>query len=234
MTHPARYLPNKAQKPIRGILLNRAHPLAKGMIVAYIFNELTGNTVRNLAGDHHHGTFYGTPIWKGGTLWFSDNNYVEITTEDFDMTDKFTILTQVNNAEDHTDGAIIGCYQTTPIRGLYLRHDATDKFTYGQVTGSLKGWGTAEGSYPPYTDVSVAFRYGEPPGWIYSFIDGLYDGSTYDGGDLIQGMTEQWRIGSYNFTENEHRGPIYYFYIYNRALSAEEIAIIHREPYAMF
>ena len=58
-------------KPPRGTLLNRTHPLARGLVGAWILNELTGETLFDISG---HGCLMtmvaNAPRWAAGHLNF--------------------------------------------------------------------------------------------------------------------------------------------------------------------
>lgn len=59
-------------KPIRGIQLNRTHPLARGLVALWLFNEGSGITVFDLSGSRHIGTRHGTgTIWTPGKFGFA-------------------------------------------------------------------------------------------------------------------------------------------------------------------
>ena len=54
-------------KPTRGICLNRSHPLSRGLVGLWLFNEGSGNKVFDLSGNGNTGTLQGTtPSWTSG------------------------------------------------------------------------------------------------------------------------------------------------------------------------
>ncbi|UCE49956.1 MAG: hypothetical protein JSW47_07325, partial [Phycisphaerales bacterium] len=53
-------------KPIRGIQLNRTHPLAKALIGCWLFNEGSGDRVSDLSGNRRTGTLVNGASWTAG------------------------------------------------------------------------------------------------------------------------------------------------------------------------
>jgi len=70
-------------KPIRGTRLNLAHPLAKGLVGCWLFNEGTGGRIFDLSMNGNHGTFVkmdNTSAWAGGGLLFDGvDDYIQIS-----------------------------------------------------------------------------------------------------------------------------------------------------------
>jgi hypothetical protein len=50
------------QKPNLGAMLNYSHPLAKGLVCSYLFNERGGNNIKDTSGRGFHG-ISNLPIW---------------------------------------------------------------------------------------------------------------------------------------------------------------------------
>ena len=61
-------------KPGRDIQLNRAHPLARGLMGCWLFNEGTGDKVFDLSLNGNHGTLIGMPWRATSTGIGADNN----------------------------------------------------------------------------------------------------------------------------------------------------------------
>lgn len=59
------------QKPLLGTLINWAHPLSKGLIGCWLFNENSGDKVFDLSGNGNLGTFgagASAPTWEPGRI----------------------------------------------------------------------------------------------------------------------------------------------------------------------
>jgi len=52
-------------KPTRGIRLNKSHPLARGLVGCWLFNEGSGGQVYDLSGNGGDGTITGA-VWSAG------------------------------------------------------------------------------------------------------------------------------------------------------------------------
>lgn len=70
-------------KPPRGTQLNMSHPLNRGLVACYDFNELSGNIVNDISGFRNHGDLINSPSWTpnifGGGLEFirASTQYVD-------------------------------------------------------------------------------------------------------------------------------------------------------------
>ncbi|HEC61292.1 MAG TPA: LamG domain-containing protein [bacterium] len=88
------------QKPIRGTQINRSHPLVKGLVGAWIFNEGTGGLIWDSSGNENHGTISGA-IWSAGkfghALSFNGtDNFLDVSDNNsLDMTTSLTISTWI-------------------------------------------------------------------------------------------------------------------------------------------
>jgi len=85
-----------------------------------------------------------------------------------------------------------------------------------------------EGSISLNTDLSVAVNKNS------FYVDGQDVGISASPGTIGNVTDPVLRIGSAPEAGLNYDGLIYYIYCYNRVLSVDEIAWLHREPYAMF
>ncbi len=56
------------QKPLLGRQINWAHPLAKGLVACWVFNEGSGNRVYDIASHKYDLDFVGSPVWTPGKI----------------------------------------------------------------------------------------------------------------------------------------------------------------------
>ena len=226
-------------KPPRGTQLNQSHPLARGLTGCWLLNEATGDKVFDVSGHSNAGTLSGNTCWKGGKFgpaldFDGSGDYVDCGTDSsLDFTsENFTISFWVNHdttsvkqhyfsrgklstngyyLENHGDGNI---YFVTNQSGNF-------QLTYGPS-------GIAAGSW-----CHIVIVRDEVKGKIYvnageinysaqpTIVDPASSGysakiaAEYDGTDTLNGLIDHVRI-------------------YNRALSAAEIAWLYREPFCMF
>lgn len=225
------------QKPVRGTQLNRTHSLAKGLVGCWIFNELTGETVFDLSGNSNNGTLENGVAWGSDGLEFDGvDDYVNLG----DMAGKCISDPSVCGAITvemwiYIKGGyyIISSGAQTNSRGFYLSYhngsrvvglrDGTNEWALTGVNMPLNEWHhyifTWDGSNLTY------------------YVDGAISATDSSPASKVVGDTNTiLSIGCPNsglgaFTSNSSISSVS---IWNQAKSAEEIAWLYREPYAMF
>lgn len=221
------------QKPFRGVQLNRTHPLAKGLVGCWLFNEATGETVFDLSGNGNNGTL------ENGTAWGSDGL-------DFDGVNDYVTCGDIVNTD--------GLSSITVSAWVKINTTAGNQMIITKSDG-VNGWGfyarLANGELRWFVDTGstavATWTYGAEniSGW-HNLL-GVYDGVNvtlyWDGEEkAFTPLTGNTTNESFSVLFGDHSGgsslplsgSIRSARIYNRALSAEEIAWSYREPYAMF
>ena len=224
-------------KPVLGNQLELGHPLATGLVGLWLMNEGSGNKVFDLSGNGNTGTFgagAASPSWTSG-----DNGHAL----NFDGGDNVAVgnrpsLANLNEmtvicSMAHTAGSNDGIVSDWP--------GATQRWLLWISTVATKiGFIVREGGANKEARLTNDYNDG-----LYHQYAGVFNGTNVsidvDGGkeivvgDAVTAMdveTSSVRIGIY---ATEHMtGQIQYVYIYNRALSASEIALLYREPFIMF
>ena len=231
------------EKPMYGVLLNPYHPLARGLVGCWLFNECGGNIVYDLSGYGNHGTLGGgtaasCPIWTaskfGSGLEFDgSNDYVEVAhSASLNITDAITIEVRVKlNGYSSDSWGYITCKYTystyslmvggTTSPGLVRFHIGTDYLE----------------SASPYDTLSIDTWY---------HLVATYNGSSmklYINGDwnnerdrtgTIPTSTGNLYIGDRCDHDRHFNGIIAKFFLYNRAFSAEEVWQLYTDPFCMF
>lgn len=227
-------------KPPRGIQLNRSHPLARGLVGCWLFNEGTGGTVYDYAG-RYGGTVTGTLSRTASKYGFglkfegNANNYVSIPSTLSFGTGNFTIVIWFRTADWDSYGPLL---ETADDVGdfypcIFIRGSKTDGKLRFLVRGPSSGVSF-------YSSVSVEdnlwhqvvmTRSGDT---VTSYLDGKYDNQgTATIGDTTTGSV--WFIGrSYDTTPYVLNAEIDHEMVYASVLSAAEIAHLYREPFCMF
>ncbi len=235
-----------ADKPPYGSRLIPDHPLAQGLVVAWLFNETSGSTVFDYSGNGYHGTIVGGSYSLGaGDLFLNDNGNGTLND-----TVKNTLIPDY----DGLSASLVTCFalDATNTRshivnkftaddgygGFYL---CADKVTAGQIHArdlSDSGWGYY-GDVAAYS-VGVFNQWAMVRNWptgltcykdtaAYVMSGGGYNAASKNfflGFELGASIT--WN-NVYGF-----HGRFRYLYYYNRALSAAEISQIYADPYCMF
>lgn len=232
-----------SQKPFRGVQLNRTHPLAKGLVGCWLFNEMTGETVFDLSGNGNTGALENGVAWSsskfGGGLKFDGvDDYVETSLSDIGTgNDPFTISLWVNQYFEDATGW----------DRIISKSDNADACEFAITQDS-----TNNNAIRIYTYSDADYKYAITPNitsGVWHHITGVFDGSylkIYKNGVLQDTSVQIYtfnrepskaiRFGTVTPTQELtcFNGSIDSVNIYNRALSAEEIAWLYREPYAMF
>jgi hypothetical protein len=231
------------QKPRLGTPLNRNHPLAKGLVGSWLFNEGAGNLALDSSGNGNNGTLTNMNAgtynsgWCGGALAFDGVvSHVKITPAPLNA-------------------------RTIVIRFFYRGVTSGDHYFYligndiyddgcelRVESGHLQGYmRPADGSYHKFYDIA----YASPNTWenyAVTFDVNRHTISVYKNG-VIVGIDSTWdgtfvstlNNNMYIGCESEEVGSQRYFNglissvsIYNRALSTQEIAQLYQTPYCMY
>ena len=230
-------------KPALGTPIQRGHPLARGLIGAWLFNEGGGIRVHDLSG--HHGTD-GTIItsldWVAGNtgpaLYYNGVGYVRLWRESVTSLSQFSICGHFQVKAAHETSR------------LYIEYNAKVDISIARASNDLHI--TALRDYDT-TNATASSSNFFLTGYNSNFIHFVcvFDNGTWtiyiDGEDDTQsgvpgvgsmvgqgGDSARWRIGDSYFGTTEHDGNIETFSIYNRALSALEAAELYRTPYIMY
>lgn len=226
-------------KPRFGAKLIRGHPLARGLVGAWLMNEGGGQGVLDAVSSRHAETWYGTPTWAGG--------------------DRGPCL-RLDGTDDGIDFGDIGLDLSVPFSIMArARHGAG---TAGDNQQAVVMSDTAGGGGVEFVGVGIfstsntwkIFSNGETAGdsgvavgteWTTLML--TYDGSTlhlYLHGVLADSVTPSgfgWQTASRLLigldpagSQDNWAGDVGAACAYQRELTAAEVAELHRDPYAMF
>lgn len=231
-------------KPTRGICLNRNHPLSRGLVGLWPFNEGLGNKVFDLSGNGNTGTLTNmSNIWENGGVLISgdaDDVIAILHKSNFNFNGgdcSFEILFKVKALPDSAfaEGLIckypadVGRTESTaswinnnsPYKYEFRCRDAdNDSMVASSITGAVVGArihlvGVRDGSY------------------VYIYINGVQEGSDSNATVGSCDNSDDLNIGRYGGGESSNI-IVKKAALYNRALSSSEIALLYREPFCMF
>lgn len=222
-------------------VLNRGHRLAQGLVSSWMFYEGAGRTVHDVSGNDHHGTWNGsgrgsntTPGWVAGRDGWA---------MEFDGTDDY-ISGPLNTSTDAITVLLWARYDTLPFAnpGLFVLGDTLSTRyvgiwvrNTGYLWGRIRQAGDAEVNFSQNQHLSAGEWYhivvtADGSSSMRQYVNGVQvDSKTYDGS--IRDWTNFY-IG--NQAGEGWDGQIDDVRIYNRALSADEIAELYHDPYGMF
>lgn len=214
-------------------------------VALWHFNEGSGNIVYDESGNGNHGTIHGA-TWTtgmfGSALSFDGvNDYVEIPyNTGLDITDKITVMAWVIPDATKTFHGIMTHYgRTDDTHGWHwiIIGDPQRRLRFGIRKGDDSGW---VGAYHEANWSSTEWNLivGTYDGeYLRDYLNGEEVGSSYYVGTLRNEGNQPIVIGRFYTTRNvdNFKGAIDEVAIYNRALTAEEIAEIasrNRRPIA--
>jgi len=222
------------QKPMLGSQLIQGHPINRGLVGRWLFNEGGGDSVCDVSGNNNTGSLINNTSWsidtKGSVLSFSGvSQYVSIPDKEsfrFDSsTQDFTVATWMRNSGGETNQSIVDkrdgdndgwCVRT--IAGVvWFSLSARD------VKGTIN---INDGEW--HHVVCVARR--SSTGQVY--IDGDPDGSAVSISGTTMSTTTDIYFGAATYTISyEFTGDMSDVSIYNRALTPGEIQQLYANPY---
>ncbi|KKL28913.1 hypothetical protein LCGC14_2370410 [marine sediment metagenome] len=223
---------HRYQKPWPSEFIDHSHPLAKGLVGAWIMNEGAGNKAFDASGNINSGDLLsGTkPIWTPGGLDFGT-----IAEEK-----RVDIQSKLSNFS--------GSNSTILFRCAIRAWDANGFIFFGTNTGANVYW-----FFQNNGDVRI-HSVNQGAAGTATFDDGIYrnyamthrvtGGSFYVNGEFVVSgpQGEALPSGAKNFQIGRWIGGndwtldgiIEYLYVYNRDLPPTEIKSIHIDPYQMW
>ena len=227
-------------KPIRGTRLDITHRLSRGMVGCWVFNEGTGGKIYDLSLNANHGNFAAgaaAPSWvagrTGSALNFDGSDYVECS--GVHVTANLTVISWVKlNTLNQQWARFVGKgWEEDFFFGT--SSDSASKFAFSVNGVAVEDILISDATYTnDGTWYHVVGRYNGTN--IAIFVNGQPSGSlawTTNPEDADYPVRIGARSGS-DGLGGYFEGTMDNVIIYNRALSASEIAWLYREPYAIF
>lgn len=228
-------IPYGRNKPMVGGQLNLSHPLARGLVVRWLFNEQGGTRLNDISGRGNHGTLINGPVWNNRTLSFDGgNDYVslgDITSAFTNQEATFTVwvkrnlhtpLSQENTGSWSFNNQAWGSHYVWTNGQIY---DGSFKYERTDVGAGIVSDRTQ------WHHIAITRKSGEN-GWKF-YQNGIEIASASGG---TWQMNTSIKIGQSSTSPGY---PDFYFTgllddirIYNRALSAQEVRELYVNPYA--
>lgn len=229
------YNPKWFTKPKAGILYNRAHPLARGLVGYWLFNEDNGNKVRDIISESNIGTFdlASRGVWTGsqmgGGMLFPTANGRLNCGATYTFRESFTMCMWLNcTSFSGADGGYIGLFNfgTASTGAGMFYQNSLHAFNKGGVV-------TVSSALTVPTDkwqfvVWTCNELRHP--WLY--LNGALAFTSTNTGN-ITAPTGNKTIGS-SVSTGFFNGIIDEVRIYNRVLSETEIKTLYANPHADF
>ena len=225
-------------KPPIGSQIDYSHPLAKGLVGCWLMNEGGGKSVRDLA-RNMNGTLVGDTKFTvnniGSCLLF-DGTGDYANSNSFVDTTQLTISVWLSTPAPTTSYMMILTKSSGVVGQPWeLRFSAN--------SGRIQFWSTTtvEGTDKGATALSanklyhIVLTYNKVKAQIYinSIAETMSNDVSYASGSLITSSTTPILIGARKITTPEYffNGSMKNCYLYNRALSSQEIQQLYIDPY---
>ena len=229
-------------KPAPGAQINFSHPLAKGLVGCWLFNEQSGNQAYDLSPYHNHGTLHGfnDPSSKdrsslGLQLDGSDDHVDCGNDASLNITDAITIVVtaKLNNLDNTWQTIISKLWDKWTIKQTATNQIRMQIYIVGGQQNSDIVYFTTPQENQWYHLVLVYDKNSGLKGYVN---DNLIGTDATHTGNLNSDVTQELDIGCEPAIPVAHlfNGAIDDVRIYNRALSASEILWLYQEPYDMF
>ena len=225
-------------KPLRGTQLNRTHPIARGLVRAWIMNENGGTFVYDRCA-RIAANFSGAPTWAAGKY----GSRIECDGND-DSIDNTAILPFTNYPFTIIVSAIrcsgsysnwYGVHQS----GVNIQRAAMYCSNTGLLTGVVYS-GSTGGAVQSITTFSLGDEYwGAFVGYSSTnrsmFVNGRFEANVttaknFPASPNTESFARMWGGADAAY----YAAKFNFVYAYNRALTDAEIAWLYREPFAMF
>ena len=214
-----------AVKPLPGAQLDRTHPLAQGLVGCWLMNEGGGDRVYDYSGNDNHGTFVGGPTWAvgadGAAVHISANGQ-RIQTASSAVSRSLSVVMRVR----YDGGLLKGLYGIGALSDAWGTLDIRVHNPSYIIAVGVSGTTVLAAGYYTIAFVGLAGQVARV------YINGMLDGEAAFGGFSTTAYPRH--IGAYYGPNYEWNGLIGASAEYDRALTADEVAWLHAEPYCMF
>jgi len=219
-------------KPVLGSQIRLGHPLAKGLVGCWLMNEGSGDKVQDLSGNQRTGTLSSTATWSAADSGPGVNcaaNGQKITTVIPVLGPTGTCVIRFNgNATPATLGRFFAAEGGTASFYLSRSTSTALQFEIGGIGGIVTYgalWGTGWHTIVVTWDDAANLR--------THYLNGKYVDQTTTAFVFPTNFTS-FTIGDRVANDRTVGGQFSWFSLFNRVLSASEIAQLYREPFCMF
>ena len=211
-------------KPPKGAMLNRGHPLARGLVYCGLFNEGGGNIVNDLSGNGNKGSLIADTHFVSGKFG---------PCLSFDGTEDSVSLKKSILLSYHIPRTISIWFSATALGGVLLGGVSPQYYPYIDATRVYIRSGGA---------VSILHEGITLNQWHNLIITGpgsnigplLYIDGKLIGQFSVDAQPNITHIGAFSIGTSSFNGLIDNVQIYNRALTATEVLSLYRDPFQMF
>ena len=228
------------QKPPSGVGIDFSHPAANNLVGAWLFNEGAGQVVRDYSAQRHDAVASGTVSWIAGPLGMGMRlngslGYLTVVDDGFGScfaSQVSTIIARTQSSSS-TDKPIFSYDFTSHVQPYYARHlrtvasQAYAMWNNGSTFSSLMLWNATPTTRPFWISSVVT------SGLQKLRIDNRANTAASTNSDTITYYHQPVWIGKANYPTSSVV-DFYDLFVWNRALSQDEITCFTARPYDMF
>ena len=249
------------QKPPLGSMINWAHPLSRGLVGLWLFNESSGLYVSDLSGNNNRGILTNGPLWVPGTngpaiIFDGTDDYINCGDKDIysfgnEAVDKPFSLVAIEfhsvNQGANSGGLINKYNNNSPMDGEYLLAVADTNVLFFQCNDAsaivrIKITGSQSTPVNKLNHVVATYDGKSVNTGLNLYVNGIKDTSPTRATDgtyvAMHNYASTLDIGFALRNSTSYKSPfngrIELAMIYNRELSAAKVASLYYSPYAMF
>ncbi len=226
-------------KPVFGSIVNKNHYLASNIMAAYLFNEESGSKAFDISGNDNHGDLKNGASFNSGSLFLDGvNDYVEVPNSDsLTFSNGFTVVARINstNIQSRWNDLIGKGSSDTDEEYAIVLLNGGYYFDVGQNTGpyiqSLNYFNNNRfhkiaSTHEKTNGISRMNNYVDN---YYSFTATTNPSNTLNNNALPMSIGKRY----YNSDPNSRifSGFIDYIYLFNRALSRNELVDLYNDPF---
>lgn len=218
--------------------LNKAHPLAQGLVLAMPLYEGSGGVVNDISGKENHGVitdvvWSNTPYGKG--LHFNGtNDYVKVNNNSsLDFEAGFTVFALAKPTYTDDETRIFYRYDSISKDGYYLAQRPDGSGIWGFAIWVNGAWDIASSDSPPSGNWQQIVGVRETDGTLNLYVDGVLQSSPGSNPGAIDSSGDLY-IGVDVDMNADYEGAMANLLIWNRALSQSEIAQLNNDPFSIY
>ena len=226
-------------KPTRGLQINLAHPMARGLVGCWLLNEGTGPAIFDLSKNKNNGSVQGAVPWAAGRFGSAldipstgNTNYVEISNaKGFGAEGTFVWWANIDTLVDYGGSISTKDSGGNTAQRIYTRSAGTFRYYHYNTDNSAE-----IGVWPSWSNTGYwtqfACTWSGAAGRLY--IDGLLKAEDTTISGTLR-TPAQILLGTDLGNANRGMdGRLDHVLAWNRVLSADEIASLYSKPFCIF
>jgi len=224
-------------KPPKGIILNRNHLFAHGLVGCWLMNEGGGGVISDLSGNDQGGALQASTSWVAGkfgsALRFASGDYVTIA-DNVNPTTGVTISVWFKSDSAGISTIFTWNVTSSTSSGIWFALDLNSEANT-RIYFYLKGVGNNSSDIPGTRNDGTWHHYavtydGQT---VCYYIDGVCLDTDPDSGTITYSGVASY-IGRLDEGGYPMVGDVDHLILFNRGLERQAVGLLYREPFCMF